>query len=165
MTRYFMTIPEAVQLIVEAGSLAKGGETFVLEMGQPVRILDLAVQMIRLSGLEPGKDIAIEVVGARPGEKLHEDLFNPYETAVVTEAPRILRADRPPLNPQWVEETFDQIGLLVLEGDAAELARTVSELALVRVPAAAAAASDPATDADPAPLEPAGGPVGVDQHA
>jgi FlaA1/EpsC-like NDP-sugar epimerase len=141
MTRYFMTIPEAVQLIVQAGSLAVGGETFVLDMGEPVRIVDLAEQMIRLSGLEPGRDIAIEFVGARPGEKLAEDLFNPYERAVPTAAARILRADRPSLNPEWVEETFDRIGLLVLEGDAAGLAETVSELALVRLPAAAEAAT------------------------
>ena len=148
MTRYFMTIPEAVQLIVHAGSLARGGETFVLEMGEPVRIMDLAVQMIRLSGLEPGRDIAIDVVGPRPGEKLHEELFNTYETPAPTAAPRILRADRPPLNPDWVEATFDEIGLLVLEGDAARLAALVSELALVRVPAQAAAAA--AQDAEPA---------------
>jgi len=151
MTRYFMTIPEAVQLIVEAGSLATGGEVFVLEMGEPVRILDLAEQMIRLSGLEPGRDIAIELIGARPGEKLEEDLFNPYETAVPTAAQRILRADRPPLNPDWVEETFDRIGLLVLEGDAAALAETVAELALVRVPSAAAAAAAAARDGDGVP--------------
>ncbi|MFP5371184.1 MAG: polysaccharide biosynthesis protein, partial [Actinomycetes bacterium] len=131
MTRYFMTIPEAVQLIVQAGSVAQGGEVFVLEMGEPVRIVDRAEQMIRLSGLEPGRDIAVEEVGARPGEKLHEDLFNPYETPVPTSAPRILRADRPPLNPDWVEDTFDRINLLVLEGDAAGLADTVAELALV----------------------------------
>jgi FlaA1/EpsC-like NDP-sugar epimerase len=140
MTRYFMTIPEAVQLIVQAGSMARGGEVFVLEMGEPVRILDLAEQMIRLSGLEPGRDIAIQIVGARPGEKTHEDLFNAYETPVRTEAPRILRADRPRLNPEWVEETFDHVGLLALEGDAARLAAEVAELALVRVPADAAAA-------------------------
>jgi FlaA1/EpsC-like NDP-sugar epimerase len=139
MTRFFMTIPEAVQLIVQSGSIAEGGDVYVLEMGEPVRIMDLAEQMIRLSGLEPGRDIAIEIVGARPGEKLHEVLFNPYESSAPTSAPRILRAERPPLNPDWVEETFDRIGLLVLEGDAAGLAQTVSELAAVRVPAAAAA--------------------------
>ncbi|MEJ7891653.1 MAG: nucleoside-diphosphate sugar epimerase/dehydratase [Solirubrobacteraceae bacterium] len=150
MTRYFMTIPEAVQLIVHAGSLAGGGETFVLEMGEPVRIMDLAEQMIRLSGLEPGRDIAIDVVGPRPGEKLHEELFNTYERPAPTGAARILRADRPALNPAFVETTFDDIGLLVLEGDAARLAALVCELALVRVPAqaaaAVAAAPEPAAD-------------------
>jgi FlaA1/EpsC-like NDP-sugar epimerase len=158
MTRYFMTIPESVQLIVQAGSMARGGEVFVLEMGEPVRIMDLAEQMIRLSGLEPGRDIAIQIVGARPGEKTHEDLFNAYETPVVTEAPRILRADRPRLNPEWVEETFDHVGLLVLEGDAARLAAEVAELALVRVPesaaAAAAAAANGAAPEAPEAVEP-----------
>ena len=146
MTRFFMTIPEAVQLIVQAGSLAQGGELFVLEMGEPVRIVDLAEQMIRLSGLEPGRDIAIEFVGPRPGEKLHEELFNSYERPVPTPASRILRADRPALNPDWVEETFDRIGLLVLEGDAATLAHTVAELAMVRIPAAASRAGDPSPE-------------------
>jgi FlaA1/EpsC-like NDP-sugar epimerase len=108
------------------------------------------LQMIRLSGLEPGRDIAIDEIGARPGEKLHEDLFNPYETPADTEAPRIRRANRPPLNPAWVDATFADIGLLVLEGDAARLAATVSELALVRVPAQAAAAV--AREPEPEPL-------------
>ena len=99
MTRYFMTIPEAVQLIIRAGSLSEGsGEVFVLEMGDPVRIIDLAETMIRLSGLEPERDIAIEIVGARPGEKFHEDLFNPYEhpqpTPVAEDPPRPARAAR-----------------------------------------------------------------------
>ena len=142
MTRYFMTIPEAVQLIVQAGSLARGGETFVLEMGEPVNIHDLAIQMIRLSGLEPNRDIAIDVIGARPGEKLHEELFNAYETPVATEAARIRRAERPPLNPDFVDATFSDIDAMVAEGDAARLAATVSELALVRVPEHAAAARE-----------------------
>ncbi len=140
MTRYFMTIPEAVQLIVQAGSLARGGETFVLEMGEPVNIMDLARQMVRLSGLEPDRDIAIHEIGARPGEKIHEELFNAYETPVATDAPRIQRADRPPLNPEFVDATFHDIAALAREGDAARLAATVSELALVRVPAQAAEA-------------------------
>ena len=134
MTRFFMTIPEAVQLVIRAGSLAQGGEVFVLEMGEPVRIMDLAEDMIRFSGLEPGRDIAIEIIGARPGEKLHEDLFNAYEHPEQTPAAKILRARRPPIDPAWVEETFDSIGLLVLEGDAAGLAATVAALATGREP-------------------------------
>ena len=92
MTRFFMTIPEAVQLVIRAGSLTQGGEVFVLEMGEPVRIMDLAEDMIRFSGLEPGRDIAIDIVGSRPGEKLHEDLFNAYERPEATPAQKILRA-------------------------------------------------------------------------
>ena len=148
MTRYFMTIPEAVQLIIRAGSLASGGEVYVLEMGDPVRILDLAHDMIRLSGLEPERDIAVEIVGRRPGEKLHEQLFDPYERPQPTVAPRILRAHRPPLDPAWVEETFDSVGLLVLEGDAAGLAARVTELAEAR---AAARMAEPADRLAPLP--------------
>jgi FlaA1/EpsC-like NDP-sugar epimerase len=143
MTRYFMTIPEAVQLIIRAGGLsnaagapaaaraAGGGEIYVLEMGEPVRILELARTMIELSGLDPDRDIAIEIVGRRPGEKLHEELFNPYERPQPTPAEKILRAEREPRVPQVVDDMFDQIGLLVLEGDAAGLAAKVSELSAV----------------------------------
>jgi FlaA1/EpsC-like NDP-sugar epimerase len=138
MTRYFMTIPESVQLIIRAGSLSgKGsghtGDVFVLEMGEPVRIIDLAEAMIRLSGLEPERDIAIEIVGARPGEKFHEDLFNPYEVPQPTPAQRIVRAQHEPLDPDWVERTFARINLLVLEGDARALAEEVSILAAGRI--------------------------------
>ena len=72
-TRYFMTIPEAVQLVLQAGAIGRGGETFVLEMGEPVRILDLATSLIRLAGLRPGRDIEIRITGLRPGERLHEE--------------------------------------------------------------------------------------------
>ena len=133
MTRYFMTIPEAVQLIIRAGGLAKTGEgeIYVLEMGEPVRILDLARTMIELSGLDPERDIAIEIVGRRAGEKLHEELFNPYERPQPTPAEKILRAEREARPPKAVDEMFDQIGLLVLEGDAAGLAAKVSELSAI----------------------------------
>jgi len=134
MSRYFMTIPEAVQLIIRAGSLAMtSGEIFVLEMGEPVPIYQLAETMIRLSGLEPERDIAIEIIGARPGEKFHEELFNPSERPQPTPAQRILRAAHDWLDPAWVERTFAEINLLVLEGDAAALAKHVSDLSHARV--------------------------------
>jgi FlaA1/EpsC-like NDP-sugar epimerase len=135
MKRYFMTIPEAVQLIIRAGSLSvEGGELFVLEMGEPVKIIDLAKTMIRLSGLEPERDIAIQIVGARPGEKFHEELFNPYERPQPTPVQKILRAARDPVDAAWVERTFDELNLLVLEDDAAALAQHVSRLARERLP-------------------------------
>jgi FlaA1/EpsC-like NDP-sugar epimerase len=133
MARYFMTIPEAVQLIIRSGSLGEAsGEVFVLEMGEPVKIIDLAEQMIRLSGLDPERDIAIEVVGARPGEKFHEDLFNPYERPLPTPAQKIVRAEREPLDPGWVEASFAEINFLVLNEDAAGLAEKVATLAADR---------------------------------
>jgi FlaA1/EpsC-like NDP-sugar epimerase len=132
MTRYFMTIPEAVQLVIRSGSLGTGGEVFVLEMGEPVSIWQLAEAMIELSGLRPGHDIAIQETGRRPGEKLHEELFNPYEQSQPTPADKILRADREPLDAATVESVFDEVGLLVLEGDAAALAQKVAELMELR---------------------------------
>ncbi|MDW5598459.1 nucleoside-diphosphate sugar epimerase/dehydratase [Conexibacter stalactiti] len=133
MQRWFMTIPEAVQLIIRSGSLSeRSGDVFVLEMGEPVKIVDLAREMIRLSGLDPERDIAIEVVGARAGEKFHEELFNPYERPQQTAAEKILRAERARLDQAWVESTFGEINLFVLEGDAAGLAAKVAELAAVR---------------------------------
>jgi FlaA1/EpsC-like NDP-sugar epimerase len=139
MTRYFMTIPEAVQLIIRTAGIGGGGEVFVLEMGEPVRIMQLARDMIELSGLDPDRDIAIEIVGRRPGEKLHEELFNPYERPQPTPAQRVLRAERDALDPASIEEMFDVISLLVLEGDAAGLAAKVSEMTAVRLPGPGAA--------------------------
>ncbi|MGH2834719.1 MAG: polysaccharide biosynthesis protein [Solirubrobacteraceae bacterium] len=136
MTRYFMTIPEAVQLIIRSGSLASGGargaDVFVLDMGEPVKIVELARAMIELSGLDPDRDVEIEIVGRRAGEKLHEELFNGYERSRPTAAEKIMLAERETLAPETVEAMFDEIGLLVLEGDAAGLAARVSELSAVR---------------------------------
>jgi len=92
MTRYFMTIPEAVQLVLQAAAMGERGEVFVLDMGQPVRVYDLATDLIRLSGLEVGRDIAIHFTGLRPGEKLYEELFFSSDTATATDHPKILRA-------------------------------------------------------------------------
>jgi FlaA1/EpsC-like NDP-sugar epimerase len=132
MTRYFMTIPEAVQLIIRSGELSTGGEVFVLEMGEPVKILDLAHNMIRIAGLEPEIDVGIELVGRRPGEKLHEELFNPGERPQPTPAEKIVSAVRPPLDPNWVESAFARIEELVYAGDAAALAGAVAELSTER---------------------------------
>jgi FlaA1/EpsC-like NDP-sugar epimerase len=145
MTRYFMTIPEAVQLIIRAGSLGdSSGDVFVLEMGEPVKITELAETMIRLSGLEPDRDIAIQIVGARSGEKFTEELFDTHERPQPTPAERILRADHDPLDPEWVQRTFADINLLVLEGDAAALAKHVAKLSGARVTRAADAITEPA---------------------
>jgi FlaA1/EpsC-like NDP-sugar epimerase len=130
MTRYFMTIPEAVQLVIRAGDLAgQSGDVFVLEMGEPVRIIDLARNMVRLAGYEPDQDVAIEIIGPRPGEKIHEELFNVDERSEPTEASRIVRAVREgPLGPEWVERTVADLERLVTSGDETGLAARVVEL-------------------------------------
>lgn len=91
MTRYFMTIPEGVQLVIQAGALGEGGEIFILDMGKPVKIMDLARNMIKLSGFEPEKDIPIQVLGIRPGEKLTEELVNIGENTNPTEVEKIFK--------------------------------------------------------------------------
>src|SRR3954454_4646506 len=130
MARYFMTIHEAVQLVIQAGDLGAGaGDVFVLEMGEPVRILDLARNMIALAGYEPETDIAIEFIGPRPGEKLREELFNSDERAQPTSADRIVRAVRTrPLDPDWVVRSVDRLEAFVGSADEAGLAERVVEL-------------------------------------
>ena len=92
MTRYFMTIPEACQLVLEAGAMGRGGEIYVFDMGKSIKILNLAKRMIRLSGLELGKDIQITFTGLRPGEKLYEELLNNAETSIPTHHKKIMIA-------------------------------------------------------------------------
>lgn len=92
ITRFFMTIPEACQLVLEAGSMGEGGEIFVFDMGESVKIIDLAKKMIQLSGLEIGKDIEIKITGLRPGEKLYEELLAKDENTLPTHHPQILKA-------------------------------------------------------------------------
>jgi len=135
MARYFMTIHEAVQLVIQAGDLGAGsGDVFVLEMGEPVRILDLARNMISLAGYEPDVDVAIEFIGPRPGEKLREELFNSDEKARPTTAERIVRAVRTrPLDPDWVGRSVDRLESLVAAGDEAGLADRVVEVVGERV--------------------------------
>jgi FlaA1/EpsC-like NDP-sugar epimerase len=132
MTRYFMTVPEAAQLIVQAGAIGESGAIFVLDMGTPVKILDLARNMIRLSGKEPDRDIPIEFIGVRPGEKLHEELWGAGEEAVLTAHPKIMRCEWAPVDPMWLDEELTELERLVEAGETLELVAKLGEL--VRAP-------------------------------
>jgi FlaA1/EpsC-like NDP-sugar epimerase len=121
MTRFFMTIPEAVQLIVQAGAIGGRGQVYVLDMGEPVRIVDLAEKMIRLSGKEPGREIAIEYVGPAPGEKLHEELVGDGETVTPSRHPKIDLITRPPVDSEWLEAELALLERLVEDGETLEL--------------------------------------------
>jgi FlaA1/EpsC-like NDP-sugar epimerase len=132
MTRYFMTIPEAVSLVVQAGAIGGRGQVFVLDMGEPVRIVDLAENMIRLSGKEPGRDIAIEYIGARPGEKLHEELWTADETIEPSQHPAILRVTRPAIDAEWLDASLVDLEQLIEEG--ATLDAVACLAAMVREP-------------------------------
>jgi len=128
MRRYFMTIPEAVQLVLQAAAMGHGGEVFALDMGEPVRIADLAEDLIRLSGLEVGRDIEIEFTGTRPGEKLYEELFFGPEDATPTSHPKVLRAR----DGQPTLETEFNVNMLIeaahRRAPEADLRRMISDL-------------------------------------
>jgi FlaA1/EpsC-like NDP-sugar epimerase len=121
MTRFFMTIPEAVSLVVQAGAIGGHGEVFVLDMGEPVKIVDLARNMILLSGREPDRDVKIQFIGARPGEKLHEELWSETEAVSATEHPKILLVRRPSIDPSWLEDELAELEELIEAGDTLEL--------------------------------------------
>jgi FlaA1/EpsC-like NDP-sugar epimerase len=130
MTRFFMTIPEASSLVVQAGAMGGRGQVYVLDMGEPVKILDLAKQMIRLSGRNES-DIPIVFTGARAGEKVHEVLWNEGEAVGPTSHPKIMRAARQQIDPLWLEENLAALEQLVEEGNTlgvvARLAAMVKE--------------------------------------
>ena len=138
MTRYFMTTPEAVSLVVQAGAIGGGGEIFVLDMGEPVAILDLARDMIRLSGKEPEREIPIEFIGVRAGEKLHEELWGADEEVADTGHPKISCARRVPIAGAWLEEELAELERLVRDGETLEavsrLSRMVRSPQRVRAP-------------------------------
>ncbi|MGZ4385078.1 MAG: polysaccharide biosynthesis protein, partial [Gaiellaceae bacterium] len=125
----FMTIPEAVSLVVQAGSMGENGRVFVLDMGKPVRILDLAQNMIRLSGKEPGRDIQIEFIGIRPGEKLHEELIGEGETAAPTSHPKILELTRFAIDPVWLDGELGNLAGLVAADDGPGIVKRLNEIA------------------------------------
>jgi FlaA1/EpsC-like NDP-sugar epimerase len=141
MTRYFMTIPEAVSLVVQAGAIGGRGQVFVLDMGEPVKIVDLARNMVTLSGKQPrlpdeeatsSRDVRIVFVGSRPGEKIHEELWGDDESVGATAHPKIMRLSRPPVDPDWLEERLAELEQLSSEGDTLEVVAKLG--AMVRTP-------------------------------
>lgn len=116
MTRYFMTIPEAVQLVLQASALGQGGEVFVLDMGEPVKIMDLAKTLIRLSGLEPGRDIDIKITGRRPGEKLYEEVLTAEEGTEATRFDRIYSARVATTDTEGLRRRLDDLAEMTFSG-------------------------------------------------
>ncbi len=140
MKRYFMTIPEAVHLVLQATTLGNGGEVFVLRMGEQVRILELAEDLIRLSGLEPGQDIEIVFTGIRPGEKLSEELWDRWAHYEDTPHPDIVRlADEDILTGDALQRVVDDLVLLAREGERQRIIRIFDEV----IPGAAVSAHPP----------------------
>jgi FlaA1/EpsC-like NDP-sugar epimerase len=138
MTRYFMTIPEAAQLVIEAGGVGASGDIFVLDMGEPVSIMQLAEDMVRLSG----KAVEIRVTGIRPGEKLDEELFEADEAVERTRHEKLQVARRGPIDVHWLSERLGVLEARVLAGDADGLVAAVHET--VRNPVRAMPGRDPA---------------------
>jgi len=123
-----MTIPEAAQLILQAGTMGKGGEIFVLDMGEPVKIAYLAEQLIRLSGRRPGEDIGIIYTGLRPGEKLYEELFHESEKLAGTTHPKILLANSRSMDFAQLEQTLDGLTTACEVNEARQIYGLLSEL-------------------------------------
>jgi FlaA1/EpsC-like NDP-sugar epimerase len=151
MRRYFMTIPEASQLVLQASALAKGGEIMVLDMGQPVRIVDLAHDLIRLSGLVPDVDIVVEFTGTRPGEKLYEELLIDHETAAETTHPKIRTARIASNEHEEMVATIERLTKLDPKEVRSALAEVVPEALFAVDPDAAPKARDTVTGGDSEP--------------
>jgi len=130
MTRYFMTIPEAAQLIVQAGAAGSNGDVFILDMGEPVKIVDVAYDLIRKHGLEPGRDIEVKYIGIRPGEKMHEELSYAAEAITPCDNPKILRVSDPN-TATWkiLRPQLEQLAALCDEGDADRVRAFLLDLA------------------------------------
>jgi FlaA1/EpsC-like NDP-sugar epimerase len=142
MTRYFMTIPEAAMLVLRSAALGNGGEIFVLDMGKPVKIVDLARRMIELSGLKPDEDIQIEFIGVRPGEKLFEELSHEGENFLPTSHPKILRFVSVPSELAQVQNILNDFGKRMDHAGAEELKRLLRKAVPEYAPQAKSAAND-----------------------
>ncbi len=128
MVRYFMTIPEASQLVMQAGAMGEGGEIFVLDMGEPVRIVDLAYDLIKLSGFEPELDMAVEFIGKRPGEKLFEELSFDQEKMDKTRHPKLYTGRLAPQSLATVRQELKRLSQLVGETDRNKVSRALKRL-------------------------------------
>lgn len=125
ITRYFMTIPEACNLVLEAGAMGDGGEVFVFDMGEPVRIYDMAEKMLRLSGLVPNQDIEIKITGLRPGEKLYEELLVSSENTLPTHHPKILKAQVLSLGHEEMRGYLDELAEIMIDGDILQMVKKI----------------------------------------
>jgi FlaA1/EpsC-like NDP-sugar epimerase len=128
ITRYFMTVPEACNLVLEAGAMGDGRDIFVFDMGYPVKIFDLAHKMIQLYGLDLGKDIDIVETGLRPGEKLFEELLTDREKTLPTHHPKIMRAKVQPMSKKYVESLINELSELIVEGDEFALVEKMKQI-------------------------------------
>jgi FlaA1/EpsC-like NDP-sugar epimerase len=128
VTRYFMTIPEAGQLILQAGAMGEGGEIFILDMGTPIKIDDMARDLIRLSGFEPEEDIAIEYVGLRPGEKLYEELITEGEGVVPTSHEKIMVLRGQVCDQTLLNGRIDELKELAYEQKTEEIKEKLREI-------------------------------------
>jgi FlaA1/EpsC-like NDP-sugar epimerase len=148
MRRYFMTIPEASQLVMQAGAIGKGGEIFVLDMGEPIRILDLAEELIRRSGLRVGEDILIQFSGIRPGEKLYEELANDNEQTRPTSHEKIRVWELPPASAQQVERMLETLAG-VTDAPRERVVRALRQVVAEYRPEGAGATAPPCADGVP----------------
>jgi FlaA1/EpsC-like NDP-sugar epimerase len=128
MRRYFMTIPEASQLVLQAAAMGQGGEIFVLDMGEPVKIVDLARELITLSGFRVGEDIEIEYTGVRPGEKLFEELSTTGENMQPTRHPKISIWKNIPPDEVFLHQTVDQLMAAADAADRQEIVRLIKQI-------------------------------------
>ncbi|MFW6224892.1 MAG: polysaccharide biosynthesis protein, partial [Bacteroidota bacterium] len=128
INRFFMTIPEACSLVLEAGAMGKGGEIFVFDMGKPVRIYDLAVKMIKIAGFVPNKEIMIKEIGLRPGEKLYEEVLSNEENTILTHHPKIMKAKVRRYDKKLIDAQLEKLANLILENNVFTLVAKMKEI-------------------------------------